>query len=252
MDSLMIFAAGIFLPLFPFSMVFNYLYQRARITWLRILMLMIWPLAGLWLAQYSAIELSPWLLSWALCTSLLYSIRALAVKEFNIWVGFIATSAWALSWLVMGKGGKVDSGAVLLIAFSLSLAFLTLIILEIETRFGAAYAGVVKAVAQSQPRLGGIVAFAMLAAIGMPIFPTFFAMLSSLLQVIHHSVPAAFVVVFVWFLWSWSGIRMLQETLAGTAIDSEHPDLNPIPTAVYVLLLVVLGLAGILLSGVLL
>ena len=43
--------AGLFLPLFPLGMVFNVLFQRIRNAWLRALLLLAWPLAGLGLLQ---------------------------------------------------------------------------------------------------------------------------------------------------------------------------------------------------------
>lgn len=253
MDYVIIIAAGFFLPLFPFSMVFNYLYQRVSDTWMRVVMLMIWPLPGLWMIQEFVLELPSLSLYWALATSLLYSIRALVVKELNIWVGFNATSIWALTWVVSGTAGTGGSVALALpIALSFSLALLTLVLREIEKRYGAAYAGVVQGVAQANPRLGGILAFAMLAAIGMPAFPLFFAMFSSVLQAITVTPVAALTIVLIWFLWGWSGMQVSQKLLAGTNDGVAQPNLTPMSGLAYMSMLLVMALAGILLSGVLL
>jgi hypothetical protein len=92
----------------------------------------------------------------------------------------------------------------------------------------------------------------MLAVIGSPLFPAFFSMLDT----ITHSMIALPVitlgVVMVWLLWSWSGIRLLQDLLAGPAAAISHNDISYGVTITYGSSLVVLIIGGLYMSGVLL
>ena len=57
--------AGLFLPLFPFSMVLNMLYARLRTPWLRSLLLLIWPQIGLIIVFSYDLSVPAWALAWA-------------------------------------------------------------------------------------------------------------------------------------------------------------------------------------------
>ena len=59
-------------------------------------------------------------------------------------------------------------------------------------------------------------------------------------------------VVTVWLLWSWSGIRLLQELLVGLPTPVSHNDISYGVTITYGSSLVVLIIGGLYLSGVLL
>ena len=90
------FFAALFLPLFPISMVFNQGFARLRDPWLRAFMLLIWPQIGVWIIGQAEGPIPDWFVVWALLTSGLYAFRALALREVGLWIGFLATSAWAL------------------------------------------------------------------------------------------------------------------------------------------------------------
>ena len=57
MTSMSLLLAGLFLPLFPMSIVFNFVFQRASSAWLRVFIILVWPLPGLWLIENSSTEL---------------------------------------------------------------------------------------------------------------------------------------------------------------------------------------------------
>ena len=65
-------------------------------------------------------------------------------------------------------------------------------------------------IAEAQPRLAGVLVIIMLAVIGSPLFPAFFALLDSLMHAVQVLPVAALGVGVVWMLWSWSGIQLLQ------------------------------------------
>ncbi len=246
--------AALFLPLFPLGMVFNALFQRVRYVWLRVALMLVWPLPGIWILQNTTAVVPEWVMYWALFSAALYGFRAVAVKEFGVWVGFLATSTWALNWIALGNGVKLDQLVIHVLAFSLPLSLLTILVAELERRYQSAYTGVVSGLAQAQPRLSGLFVMAILAAIGSPLFPAFFSMLDVITHTLMVLPVIAAGVVLVWLLWSWSGIRLLQDLLAGVppATTVSHGDISYVVTTVYSSSLVVLIIGGLYLSGVLL
>jgi len=252
MQDLSWIVAALFLPLFPMSMVFNALFQRVQNVWLRVALLLIWPLLGVWILQSAAPIIPGWVAYWALLSAVLYGFRAVVISEFGVWIGFLATSTWALSWIALASGVDLDQLIFHTLAFSLPLSLLAILTAELERRYESAYTGVVSGLAQSQPRLSGLFVMAMLAVIGSPLFPAFFSMLDT----ITHSMivlPAITIgVVIVWLLWSWSGIRLLQDLLVGSAMTVAHKDISYSVTMTYGLSLIVLIVVGIYMSGVLL
>jgi len=251
MEIIKLLAAGFFLPLFPLGMMFNLLFQRIRFAGLRAIMLLLWPLAGVWLVS-SATHVPDWLLHWALFSAVLYGFRAVVVKEFGVWIGFLATSAWALGWTVHGIDTQVQKLALHVMSFSLPLALLVFLVAELERRYESAYAGIVSGVAQTQPRLSAMLVLVVLAVIGSPLFPAFFSMLSNVTQAISVAPLVAVGLTFVWLLWSWSGMRLLQELLVGPAGAGRHKDMGTGIMLTYGLSLLILLSAGIYISGVLL
>ena len=91
---------AIFLPLFPFSMLFNRLFARAEKTGLRIVLLIGWPAVGIALLSNAGETPPGWVVHWSLLTALLYGFRALALRDLTLWLSHVATSAWALMWMM--------------------------------------------------------------------------------------------------------------------------------------------------------
>jgi NADH:ubiquinone oxidoreductase subunit 4 (subunit M) len=244
--------AAFFLPLFPLGMVFNALFQRVHIVWLRVALLLAWPLPGIWILQTAVPLIPDWVSYWALFSAVLYGFRAVVVKEFGVWIGFLATSTWALNWIALKFGVAFNELLLHVLAFSLPLSLLAILVAELERRYESAYAGIISGLAQAQPRLSGLLVVAMLAVIGSPLFPAFFSMLDTLTHTVTALPAIAVGVVTVWFLWSWSGIRLLQELLVGSAPQVRHADISYGITMIYGSSLLVLIIAGLYLSGVLL
>lgn len=244
--------AALFLPLFPLGMVFNALYQGIRVTWLRSLMLICWPLVGVWLIHESAIDIPSWFMSWALFSAALYGFRAVVVKDIGVWTGFLATSSWALCWIALGIGSPVVEVVLHILAFSLPLVLLNLLSVEVASRYQSVYAGIVNGLARSQPRLSGVLVITMLAVIGSPLFPAFFSMLNSISAAITVVPALAIGLVGVWLLWSWSGVRLLQDILVGDVSQPCHKDISQGAASLYAMFIVILIFNGLYLSGVML
>ena len=237
---------GLFLPLFPLSMLLNAALERIAHPLLRSALLLLWPQVGLLALSFFAAEPPSWLVIWALVTSALYAFRLLAMREMGRWTGFLATSAWALLWLPAAGGVAVSNLWPYAAAFSVPIAFLTLLASRLERRFGAAYTGLYGGLAQSTPRFAGVLVISVLAATATPLFPTFFAMLGTL--IVSQPVPAVWLTG-VWLIWSWAAARLLQGLIVGTADPAPQQDLEMATTWGYTIGLVGLVFAGLILTG---
>jgi hypothetical protein len=231
-ESIIILLAGIFLPLFPMSMVFNAVIERIKHAWLRAVLLVVSPLCGLSIVLYSKVVIPTWVLPLALTTSALYALRMLSLREVNQWNGFLATSLWSLLWLATMQ----DTSEILLYSYALSmsapLVLLVLLSAGLEQRFGAAYTELYSGLARTIPRYAGVLVTVVVAAIATPF--------------------AAMALLFIWLLWSWAGARLIQGLIVGRASDIKIVDMNITTISLFSLVLMALIVAGIYLSGVIL
>lgn len=244
--------AALFLPLFPLGMVFNALFQRARITWLRVVIVLLWPIMGVWILRNTSPAIPDWVIYWALFSAMLYGFRAVVIKEFVVWIGFLATSAWSLSWIAHAFDVKPDELLLHVLAFSLPLSLLILLVAELEKRYESAYVSVIGGLAHAQPRLSILFVISLLAAIGSPLFPAFFSMLDNVAHAIAVLPVIAFGLVVVWLLWSWSGMGLLQQLLVGSTPQVQHKDISHGVMVMYGALLLLLVAGGLYMSRVLL
>ena len=215
MSTLILLLAGIFLPLFPFSMLFNLLYARVRHPILRGILLLVWPQIGLLIVFAFGLKVPVSLLAWALLTSLLYALRALALREIGLWTSFVGTSAWALLWILIGNGDSLFHLKLFSLGISVPLVLMALLGAGLERHFGAAYLGLYGGLAQSVPRFTGVLVVVVLAIVATPLFPTFFAMLSMIVKTTAVTPFVAIGIGIVWLLWSWAGAKLLQGLIAG-------------------------------------
>lgn len=249
MSDVMLLFAGLFLPLFPLSMVFNEVFDRIRDAKLRIALLVVWPQIGIVIAFSFADDIPGWLISWALLTALLYGFRALALRDLGLWISFIATSAWAVLWVVLDNGGEYSQVLFYALGFSAPLAMLVLLSGELEKRFGAAYTGLYGGLVETLPRFSGVLVIVILAVIATPLFPGFTAMLSAIIGATANSFATAVIVSVVWLLWGWAGARLIQGLVVGPPRDEAHVDLNVNTTWTYAAVLSLLVISGIFSIG---
>lgn len=246
MSQLMVILAALFLPLFPFSMAFNALLARVRHPVLRAVLLLFWPQIGLALIYTSNPEVPQWIAPWALFTAALYGLRALVLREVGLWMSFLATSAWALLWIPILGGMSTPQVPLYALGFSAPCVLLALLTAALERRFGAAYTGLYGGLAQSLPRLSGVLVVVILAVVATPLFPAFPAMLASILV----ATPASAVAMAgIWLLWSWAGARLLQGLVVGPTSQHDAADLSLFVTWVYAAVLVALVVGGVYLIG---
>lgn len=249
MSSMSFLLVGVFLPLFPFSMLFNILFGRLDSAWMRIALLVAWPSTGVTLL--SALGESPpqWLVYWSVATAAFYAFRALALRDFTLWLGHLATSTWALLWL---PAVFIREGAWLLpqaAAFSVPLLILAWLGGRLEKAFGGAYAGSPGGLAASVPRLAGLLVLVVLAAIGTPLFPGFFALLGMVGELLPGMPLSALGILLVWMLWAWSGMRILQGLIVGQPVEDSRADIGLVHTGVLGVALAMFAVGGIWFSG---
>lgn len=245
MELLVLFAA-VFLPLFPFSAVVVSVAERVPNVWLRALLYMIWPQVGLVLLSLVDAPLPDWLLWWALVTSVLYAFRVLVIRQLSLWLSFMGVSSWSLLWIVILSDFNLPLFWFAL-GFSLPLVLMALLGGEIERRFQAAYAGLYGGISLTQPRLSAMLVFALLAVIATPLFPGFFTMVAAIMVQMNTSPLIAVGLLLVWFLWSWSGILLLQGLVMGPVQQASHQiaDLDHKSTALYSLFLFAMLVFGL-------
>src|SRR3569623_1822453 len=239
MSSMMWLLSAFFLPLFPLSMGFNAVFARLRHPLLRTAMLLIWPQIGVVALSLVTTPIPEWVLALAVTTSILYGVRALALRELGLWTSFLATSSWTLLWIPAYDGADAATLHLYAAGFSVPLGLLALLTGGVERRFGAAYTGLYGGLAQVLPRFSGVLVFVVLAVIATPVFPTFFAMLSTLETAVAAGVAVS------WLVWSWAGARLLQGMSVGPGRDCEVRDLSRAATWGYASVLVLLVVAGL-------
>jgi len=246
MEVMKFILAGIFLPLFPLSIIFNAIFERLTHPVMRSVILLAWPSIGIYIMQANEGPLPGWLIMWATATAILYAFRLLMVKDMGLWIGFLATSVWSLQWIGLNAGLDSEPLYHSVFGFSIPLAILALLVMHIESRFGAAYAGLNGGLAVTTPRLSGVLVFAVLAATATPVFPAFFIMLHAIVSTTPGIVIG---VLLSWLLWSWASARLLQGLIVGPIVGEKIEDIGSGLTWVYAFFLVMLALIGVYLIG---
>lgn len=253
MSELLYLLIGIFLPLFPLSMLFNALFAHLRNALLRAGVLLVWPQIGLSLTAFVQVSEQPaqpvWLLPLVLFSAALYAFRAISVRDVACWIGYLATSAWAMLWLAFLNHNDIELIRFYALAFSLPLVLLTLLGRRLEQQFGAAYTGLYRGLARSLPRFSGILVLVVLAITAVPLFPGFFILLATIVAAAPTLPLAALTVAGVWLLWTWAGACLLQGLIVGPATQHDATDLGLGVTWAYAAVLVALLLAGLYFIG---
>ena len=241
MSSLLI---ALFLPLFPLSIVFNAVYARLKHPVLRMVLLLGWPLAGIYLYKSLEPQLPGWLVGWILLTAVFYAFRLIAMREVGLWTGYFATSAWACLWLPLMYG---DADTMLYVFwFGVPLLFMVQLIGGLEKRYGAAYTELYGGLAQAMPRFSGVFVVTVLAIVATPVFPAFLGMLNIL---VASQPMVAITLVCLWVLWSWAGMRLIQGMIVGEASGDGIMDLPLVYTWGFGVLMLSLIVAGFTMTG---
>lgn len=221
MNGFLLVLAGVFLPLFPFSMIFSAVFAKLTHPVARVLLLLLWPQTGVLLLAHTGLPLNTeFFVGWAVATFLLYALRLLSVRDLFQWSSMLMISATSLTWLLAST--TTDRLLLQQFVFWLTVApvFLVVLATAFQARFGAAYAGLHTGLARRLPKLSALLVFSVFAGMALPIFPAFFSLLGLMVQSpVHWGV----VVLLGWLLWTWAGTRLLNGFVFGppTPITAE-------------------------------
>ncbi|KTG16142.1 MULTISPECIES: hypothetical protein [unclassified Guyparkeria] len=247
MNTLLLLLAGFFLPLFPLSMVFNWVLARFTHPVIRILVILVWPQIGVLLLLAAGAPLTgSAFLWWGLLTAAFYAWRLLTVRELGQWSAMLATSAFALTWVMAADSGRAIDLHAFVLGFAVAPALLVAVTALLESRLGAAYAGLVTGMARDMPRLAGLIAVSLLAAMALPISPGFFAMVGLLL---HSELAPVVMALLTWLLWSWAGTRLLRNTVFGPRSGKNVADLQPLHAWGFAVVIVAAVLMNLIWTG---
>lgn len=250
MSEILLIVAGLFLPLFPLSMVFTGLFNRLGNRNARTVLLLVWPQIGLFIVSALGVEIPGWIIVWALLTAILYGFRALVLREVSLWISFLAASLWAVLWLVIGVN-EASWSELMWFGLGFSVPFVLLLLLggELESRFGAAYTGLYNGLAQALPRLSWLIAIVVLAIIATPLFPSFSVLMTAMLNVADDSFVLALMLAVAWFTWGWAGTRLIQGLLIGEEREMAVVDVSAGRAWIYAVILGVLIYVGVWMIG---
>lgn len=241
----LIFSA-LFLPLFPFSIIFNAALARVRHPVARFILMLAWPQVGVAAIQLAGTAVPAAFLPWALATAGLYALRLLTVRELGVYAGFLASSALALTWGLVIAGAHIVEISLFALYFSLPPALLALFTGPLSRRFGAAYAGICAGLGRSLPRLSLGLVLVVLAGIATAPFPTFFAQWLLLRRL---DVAAVLAVLAIWFIWGWSATLLLRGFVFGTPRPAPVADIGRGAAWALWIALGVFMLGGLYLTG---
>ena len=241
----LLLGAALFLPLLPLSVLFNAVLTHLRHPLARCLLLLVWPQVGVVILQSVPLPVPQALVPWALFTSAFYALRLLTVRDLGLWAGFLASSAFALTW-GLAVSGHAEGLQLFALWFSLPPALLALLAGPLAQRLGAAYAGLSGGLAGPLPRLAGVLAVIVFAAVGTPPFPGFFALLGLLHEL---SGPAAVAVLAIWLVWGWAAARLLQGFIFGMERPNAVADIARGSALAYFGVLGAFTTAGLYLMG---
>lgn len=149
------------------------------------------------------------LLYLALFTSFLYSLRSLSLWSLNAWAGYHFIAVFSTFWTMVGSSGV---NPVILVATSSAFLSLYLMIRFLEVRFGTSHFRGLGGLALNSPYLSFLLVINILILIAVPPSVIF---LNGLVSVLVSELVLYPLLFALWFLWSWSGIRVISKVVLG-------------------------------------
>jgi NADH:ubiquinone oxidoreductase subunit 4 (subunit M) len=259
--------AGLFLPLYPLSIVANLFLKRQSPLEgsdplagpaVKALAIVLMPLAGvalvtlgLSLAGDSAVRLTAGFAVWGGLSSVLYAFRLLSARDGKIWIAQLYCSALALVWIAIPQGLPPLLPAV---GLALSLLPLTVLLSYLTKRFGIARVGLYPGLSSRMPVFSALFVAAVLVAVAVPFSPGFFAIADLAFGGVSANELVTLVPISLsWLLWTWAGVNLMTGIVFGTPRDDlAYVDLDRRAAVLHGAGMLLLSLFGIfLVEGVL-
>jgi NADH:ubiquinone oxidoreductase subunit 4 (subunit M) len=250
MDWLRLVAAGVLIPVFPLSLLFNGLISRVPSSLGQAVAMVALPLAGVGLLSSASggrlplVQGRGWT-ALVLVTAVLYAFRAVSVRDVTIWARLMGTSGLSLVWVISGQSHRLAPTALATLAWSTPAALLLIFAGVLAERTGGSYLGLQGGLARATPRLSGLLTVSALALVATPVFPSFFALLR-----VFGTLPVSWVwpVLALVLTWGWSIGAFLQRLLFGSYHGERIPDLGGVATSSGAVVLVVFAASAVMWS----
>ncbi len=197
-------------------------------------------------------ELSPALLNvvsiLALCGALYGGIRAGLQCNISHRLAYAGLTFWSILWWYLARTGIESAPAILYFtAFALGMQGFFLCWHLLEARYGELNLDKLGGLARTMPRFGLLLGLLVVAAVGLPFFAPFTALLA---MATSSEITLSWdfsLILLAWFLASWHFPLLMQRMLWGPPqTGRRHRDLVPresISLAVIVAMIVILGIA---------
>ncbi len=237
MEIISLIILAVSFPLFPVSMIVSFFLVRKKL--LRPLLLVGLPsLSMLTFSEEVSLIDRDLFIYLALFTSLLYSLRSVSVWSLNTWAGYHFIAVFSTFWTMVGSSGI---NPIILVATSSAFLSLYLMVRFLEVRFGTSHFRGLGGLALNSPYLSFLLVINVLILIAVPPGVVFLNGLVSALVLDYVVYPILFL---IWFLWSWSGIRVIASVVLGKGReDIQYEDISG-REAVLPLTLMVISVAG--------
>ncbi len=246
-----IFAAGLFLPLFPFNALYVEVLTRAPRK-LTVAASILMPVIGINVASSQIQNLPQGALSTigilAAIGAVWGSIKAMTQIRVLKLLAYAGLALYSVFWWHVAQAGSLTSPSILYIsAVTLALAGLTFGWDRLRARYGDLDLNQIGGLCRPMPRFALCMGLLIMAVVGLPPFALFFSYLVMLFSPSTTMSAGLVAIIAAWFAASWYMFSMMKSLLFGPhRTDLHYEDLRLTEIGGFVVVIVLL----ILLSGV--
>ncbi len=204
------------LPVLPFSLLTNYLYlscEKCRDLFVPFLVLL-----SVFLISLGTPEAGGLLKFLALITSVVYTLRLIALSELSDWLLYYYVAVMSLAWL------NTEKMLFFVIAFAFPLIAINFLLLHLKSLFGTTHVRAIRGLAEVMPTFSLLTFVSLISALAIAPAYSFFV----LYRVFESLNPLlAVLLLFEWVVWSWAGFKLFSGVLFGTPReDLPYEDLS--------------------------
>jgi hypothetical protein len=204
------------LPIFPFSMVTNFILSKFKGLMLLFVLTCMFLAGALLLSTYENQMLVEIVSVVALFSTMFYALRLLSVSHAYNYLIFYYSTISGFAWLWKSVDGNM---LVFFIAFSLPIIGFGVLIAFLDKQFKTTYFKAFKGLGDVVPRFSVLLVISVVALIFTPYFPGFRIFIQ---EVVKFDIYYLFAIVLSWLLISWSGITLIEKLIYGVPQRKLH------------------------------